>query len=179
MSARPSQQKSAQSVISQEVDQNAASAPTTQKRVFGQGKKLIHDLFKLSVAKMRRNDSWNEERPIYIELEHCHIFHTIDSSGRKQDTCSPVGGHHHKMTVTYSADGAPTVTCSPAMKYVRKRVNGENTRVLVEIEDDDHTHEVEYIRSEEIEPRRVSAEWIKLQSEMIAKQEPKVDGVIG
>lgn len=172
-------QKSSQSVISQAVDEKAAIQPTTQKRIFGQGNKLIHDLFRLQVAKMTRNVSWNDEKPIYVEIDHSHIFHTIDSTGRKQETCSPVGGHHHKMTVTYEQGVAPTVHCSPAMKYIRKRVNGENTKVLVEIDDDNHTHEVEYIRSEEIEPRRVSAEWLKLQSDMIAKQQPKVDGVIG
>ena len=134
------------------------AAPQQQARSYFGQSILDHDLFKLAAAPMVRNTSYEGQVPKLIDIEHCHIYHTIDSSGRKMDTCSAVGGHFHMMKVNQTEGGVPQVTCSPAMRYVLQKINGRLQRVMTTVPGDDHTHEVVYLGSQKIQPRQLNAE---------------------
>jgi len=110
---------------------------TQARHYFGQ-QALDHDLFKLKVAPMIKNTSYEGQAPKYVEVEHCHI-----------------------MKVAHNKDGIPTVTCSPAMKYVRTKINGRLQRVAVQVPEDTHEHEMEYMGSHKIQPRQMNAEGAK------------------
>lgn len=151
----------------------------TQPRVFKGAQILDHDLFKLLPAPMLKNTSYNDDAPIYERLEHCHIFHTIDSSGKVQTECAPVGGHFHEISVVQLADdAAPSIRVSGPKKWVITRKGKKKTKIIIDIgEHDTHTHEVKYIRSEKIQMRKVNAELAKLDAETRAKQETAIDGI--
>jgi len=148
-------------------------------RVFS-GKALIfHDLFKLTVAKMKKNMSW---QPIpadeYTEIEHVHFFHTYDSSGRKQEHSTSVGGHFHIMKVVQNEDGVPTVKCdSGPVKYIRQKnkFSKRYERVLVPVNDvDKHTHDSIYLQSNELSVRKINEEAAKvIGSNAALTQKPK------
>lgn len=136
------------------------------ERVYAKQQELDHDLYKLKVASLVRNASYNESQPIFENVEHCHYFHSIDSRGRKMETSSKVGGHFHKMEV--QPDG--TVICGPAVTEVKVKKHG---RVVTEYRTnrhDTHTHEVEYRFSEKIKPQTPNVEFAKVQSKVAEAQ---------
>ena len=127
-----------------------------------------HDLFKLSVATFKRNVSYKYLQPEIIEAEHVHFFHSKNSKGAPQKYCHAVGGHFHEVTVDWDTGKA---TCGPAL--TRRTIKIPNTsRSITRIGTvkwdainmdtgdqseivDDHTHEVEYIRTEVISEQTV------------------------
>lgn len=160
-----------------------------QARVMKGEAEIYHDLFKLSPSTMLRDVGYTGS-PNLIPLEHCHIFHTVDSNGRKQEACSPVGGHFHFIKIIGEKDGVPQLEISKPKKWVMKRVKGmkKPKRVAVDVvfgeafdgehqDSDDHSHEYEYIRSEKIKLRVPNIEAIKLEGQIQAIQNPSVDGV--
>lgn len=155
------------------------------ERVYKGTQELDHDLFKLDVARMKKNVSFTEI-PIWNYSEHVHIFHTIDSSGKKQTECAPVGGHFHAVEVTMSPDGVPSLKVSKPMIWVlvRDRKTGKKvkTAVLMTDEDpdsDDHTHEVIYLGSEKIRLRKTNLEFAKFHAQIMAVQNPSIPGISG
>jgi len=163
------------------------SEPTA--RVFKGSQELPHDLFKLKVASMKRNVSYTDV-PIIDHIEHVHIFHTIDSSGKRQTESTPVGGHFHQIEVHHNAMGVPHLVVGPAMKWVKKRVKGQRKakRVAVPVrwqigedewETDNHTHQSEYLGSEMIHLRKSNPEAAKAETAIRMKMEPPpVEGVM-
>jgi hypothetical protein len=137
------------------------------------------DLYKLLVETRLHNVAWTGE-PDYQELEHCHFFHTFDSKGREQTCCVSTGQHHHKMKVTKVKGGVPKVECiSGPMCWTKKKVRGRWTKVEIPFnEDDQHTHEVKYIRSHKVVMRKTNAEAVNLVT-LAATKEAPVSGVIG
>ncbi len=140
-----------------------AAQGSPQDRVFGNSRTIDHDLFKLLVAPLQRDVSWND-RPDIETIEHCHFFHTIDSDGRVQTYSTPTASHFHKMEVVPNADPTkpPTVRCaSGPLKWVRKRIRGKMTKLVesTSTEDcpDDHTHEVLYRCSNKVAVRTANA----------------------
>ena len=113
-------------------EENTPVAVKPMARVYKGTTEIDHDLYKLGVSKMKRNVGLNGAVEI-IELEHCHIFHTVDSNGRPQTTCSPVGGHHHEIEVIPQADGVPLIKMSGPRKWIKKRVRGKLQRVSVPV----------------------------------------------
>jgi len=99
------------------------------------------DLFKLEVSNLMKNVSYDETRPILVPVEHCHFFRTFDSSGKKQTTSNAVGGHYHNVTICVDDEGNLSGKCGPAM----------GSKIA-----DDHIHNVSYIRSNELELRKVN-----------------------
>jgi hypothetical protein len=158
-----------------------------QSRIYKGTQQIDHDLFKLKVALMTKNVSFTD-RPELVEFEHCHIFHTYDSNGKKQDTCSAVGGHFHPIVVRQGKDGVPVIEVGPPRKWVLKRIRGRNQRVMAPIDlgdtdkngnplFDEHTHEVDYLGSERITLRQSNVEFAKMEASIKARQEPSIDGV--
>lgn len=148
-------------------------------RVYKGSQEIDHDLFKLVVAKMRRNISWSggTAPEDYVFLDHCHMFHTFDSSGRKQTRSTKTGGHFHEVTITKTS-GVPRVTISGPKTEIRKRVNGRVRPMVIDLADDDHTHDAEYIRSERIQIRSSNVEAAKVEAFVRAQQEVSVPGVL-
>lgn len=161
----------------------ATNATTPNPRVYKGTRTVDHDLFKLEVAKMAKNVSFTDIPQVEF-FEHCHIFHTVDSSGRKQDASNAVGGHHHDITVSMSESGVPELKVSQPRKWVKKKIKGRFQRLSVPIrldneeggEVDTHTHAVRYMGSERIQLRDTNVEFAKFESAIRSKQEIEVEG---
>lgn len=136
-----------------------------QQRVFAQDRKMIHDLYKLTVAPMLKNISWTDV-PEYTSIEHCHFFHTIDSDGKAQTTSTHVGGHFHEIEIIPVDGGVAMVRCKGGPKKVGKaKVKGIWKKTAIPYDEEDtHTHDVQYISSCEIKPRVNNTEALKVIS---------------
>ena len=113
------------------------------KRVFGKNMILDSDLFKLKIANMKKNVGYSEKKQILIDVEHCHFYRTIDSSGREQANSSFVGGHTHDVKVSVSQQGELKASCGKA--------RGSKF-------EDTHVHKIDYVRSDKIHRRRMNEE---------------------
>jgi Lon protease-like protein len=129
-----------------------------------------HHAFKLDTEVMLKNTNFKKFSPTLEKFEHTHIFHTIDSQGRRQTKCSPVGGHYHYVDFKENPDGSVTVSCGPAKQIVEKRLKSggfRRTEAEISFYDertdgntvDSHKHEVMHLYSEEIQidPSRQNA----------------------
>jgi hypothetical protein len=163
-------------------------APDASPRVYRNSQIIEHDLFKLNVATMRKNISFTDV-PEYAQIEHVHIFHTVDSNGNRQTSCTSVGGHHHDIEVLPAVNGGvPHIRVSGPKKWVRVKRKG---RVSVPVSAPDepgtehdqkgdfHTHKVTYLGSEKIQLRVANMEFAKLEATVQARTNPApVEGVI-
>lgn len=158
-------------------------------RVYKSQTEKIHDLYKLEPAAAKKNVSWDGV-PTYVNVEHCHFFHSVDAQGTPQNTSTTINGHFHTLTVkTPATEDAPaTYTCSGPLKWVVKTLkNGQRKRVLETAcgtdEDgqpiDNHTHDITYIQSQKLIPRKANLEAAKLQTQVALKFDQKMPGVIG
>jgi len=149
-------------------------------RVFGNDFFFIHDLFKLDVSKMIKNVAIDGQQPLLEALEHVHVYHSYDSTGKKQDKSTHVGGHFHIVEIVKEGDdqNPPEIKIGPPCKYVqvRNRRTKHVTKTVVPLEHDSHTHEVSYVRSDKLKPRKVSEEFVKFQSKITTPA--KVEGVL-
>lgn len=158
----------------------AAVSESTQKRFYRGTDEIDHDLFKLETSVMKKNMSYLSDSPYYNYVEHCHFFHTVDSSGKKQEHSTAVGGHFHSVAVNNNANGIPTVIVGPAMRMIRTMKNGKPVKVTEALTDDTHTHEATYKHSQKIKIREANVEAAKFQSAIQAKQSPgSIDGISG
>ena len=154
-------------------------AKTTKKestRVLKQTTTLHHDLYLLNESKMKKDTSIGKtgDPEMIIPVSHQHFFHTIDSSGRKMVDCSPIGGHFHEMEIIDKGDGnPPEVVCkSGPLMWAKKKVHGKWKRVRVPVNHyDDHKHDVQYLHSEAVTPRKPNVEAAKVQGAMAAKEQ--------
>jgi hypothetical protein len=178
---------------------SASQATTiTQKRVFGKKLDLLHDLYKLKVANALRYIGFDEKghliNPIqdgqfnhmdWTQIEHCHFFHTIDQRGQAQRTCTTINGHFHDVElVSEATDDSPAVyRCSGPKKVVMDRVNGRMVKRIINVPFDDHTHDVSYLRSEVLQPRKLSSDALAAASKFIEtntlRQPDPVEGIQG
>jgi hypothetical protein len=136
-------------------------------RVFKANKMIYHDLFKLHVSNMKKNVSWQRDILDLKDVEHVHFFHTYDSSGKKQTSCVPTGGHFHLVETEDQGEGLPPKIVSVSGPMVwgneKDRYTGKRRRIPVPYlkDDDNHTHDIEYIESSEIKVRSINAEAVK------------------
>lgn len=144
------------------------------KRTMKGSQKLYHDLFKLKQANMVKEIMIGNDKTLKDHVPHVHFYHSIDSSGRPQTDCSPIGGHTHKMTVTEDYKGNLTATCSgPLVRTKVKTKQGRTIEKILPSTDDNHTHEVEYIESSEFTVRKVNAEAVKAMSYFSSPDRPE------
>ena len=144
------------------------------KRVTQGTQDINHDLFKLEVAMMKKNVSFVLDDPKYEDVEHCHFFHTVDSSGRPQSQCNPVGNHFHEIKVIDKGEGnVPEIQVSHPKRHSKK---GKKI-IVIDCPDDHHTHTVTYKGSQIVKPRQVNAEYIKVQAALDARVPKSVEGV--
>jgi hypothetical protein len=172
---------------SHSIDAEAANVASSQPKNIQQrnmtGKKEIFtDLFKLRVEKVIKYEGWDEqnEHPNthpnkFSTWEHTHPFRTFDKKGDKMNHCTPIGGHFHMVEWDDNgADGVPTIkSVSGPMVMSKKRIRGELKTVPVPANDyDDHTHDVEYIRSCKIETSTTNIEAAKVMAYEASKTAP-------
>lgn len=164
------------STVEKTVTEKSASEKVTSgiKRSFTGTKEVFTDLFKLMVANVIKYEGWEKpglEHPDthpakFGSWEHTHPFRTYDRKGDKQTTCTPIGGHFHVIEWAESADpdAPPQIkSVSGPMVMEKKIIRGRPTNVPVPANEfDDHTHDVEYIRSSKIEFTTTNVEATKV-----------------
>lgn len=146
-------------------------------------------LFELKTSKMLKNHSINQEDPnAILPVDHQHFFHTVDSSGKPQAHSTPTGAHFHAITVSWDPEtGEPVAKCSGPMEYVnvkgRKSIQPLKKFKAVTDKGDDiidrHTHDVQYLRTSNVQPRKVNAESVKTFDALEGKREQKIPGIVG
>lgn len=153
--------------IPQEKDQTKRlTSYENVQRVMKGDMKVIIDTFKLNVATFKKNIApiMKGQRPNYQNFEHSHIFHTRTERGKINTQCAPVGGHTHMVTVEV-VDGVFVGRTSGPIQYrgsekIAPPVD-ERGKVI-----DNHTHEVIYLKSDEVEIKSISPEVNKLYNEI-------------
>lgn len=147
---------------------NTLPTPEEGGRVFRNNDTIHSDCYLFEVADAKKNIAWEG---IQIEdTPHVHYFHTFDSQGRKKSYTQAIAGHVHEVKVTPQGEGkAPIVECtSGPLKLVKmkNRYTNKYERKYVAINEwDEHTHEVEYKRSELVAKRTINAEAVKVQTQ--------------
>jgi len=116
----------------------------TPKRRYSNDLEVDTDTFKLELSYFIKNIGFDDQAPLPTSVEHCHFFHTYDSSGKPQDKCNSVGGHWHDIKVTLDEEGNLTAECSTP----------RSNRPL--IDNDSHVHKVTYIKSDRIQVRKLN-----------------------
>lgn len=136
------------------------------KRIWKGMQTFIHDLFKAKVCKMKRNVSFVWGDPRIVDTEHTHFFHTFNSQGKPQKYTNTVGEHFHEIEWGEDDEGNLVARCGPPLRYgTHKMPNGRKVRRIEKVSwkdmsensfntegviRDDHVHEMQYIRSEEL-----------------------------
>lgn len=114
-------------------------------------------LFKLEMAMMLKNISPFKKDPMIQHIEHCHIYRTKDSSGKKEISCNSVGGHYHEVEV-YAEGKVLKAKCGPP------RSNKGSKELL---DKDNHTHQITYKGSQRVKQRVITPEVARLLAERI------------
>lgn len=138
--------------------------PAQPKVIMKNQREMRHDLFKAELHKFKKNTEWRKGMVSLIELEHTHIYHTINSQCKTQKYTNAVGGHFHEITTAVDAEGNIVAKCGPPLRYGVRRLpnggfkkklerctwfdgmNGPEGREIV----DDHIHDMTYLSSEMI-----------------------------
>lgn len=160
-----------------------AATPAPYKRNMSGTKEVFTDLFKLMSATVIKYEGWDEanEHPEthpnkFSHWEHTHPFRTYDKKGDRMKTCTPIGGHFHIVEWEDNADPeAPPVikSVSGPMVMQKQKIKGRIQMVPVPVNDfDDHTHDVEYIRSGKIQFSTTNVEAAKVVAFEASKTAP-------
>lgn len=149
-------------------------APVIERRYTGQ-ESVDSDLYKLEVAIMKKNVALrpHKEKPDWKYFEHTHVFRTYDSAGRKQEACSPVGGHFHEVVIKSNPKGGvPIIEISGPKKKITVG-SGENSREeVIDVPGDSHTHKIAYLRSDKIQKRVMDKQVLSFVNEVGKRQNP-------
>lgn len=148
-------------------DQQIAKKPQTINRIWKDKRSFTHDLFKLLPAMMKKNLSYKRLDPKLEDSEHSHFFHSHSIEGLQLDKSTPIGGHFHKITIKV-VNGKMEAECSEPLRIVEKMLSSGGTIKLEEPVQwvsermgktivDTHTHDVQYLYSEEMSQEKVKA----------------------
>lgn len=148
-----------------------------QSRVYKNQQNIPSDVFKLEVEEMLKDHGW-ENNPMVMKHEHTHVFRTYDSSGKKLDRCSPCGGHFHMVEYDESTTPVTIKSVSVAMKEITVKEGLRYVKKCVPWENDSHTHEINYFKSDMIKPRKANVEFAKWEAEQRSKEVTSIPGVI-
>lgn len=116
--------------------------------------------FKLLSSIMLRDISPFKKDPMVVTIEHCHIYHTFDSYGNEQKTTNSVGGHYHEIQLTVE-NGEWKTVCSPPLS------NKSSNELL---KNDRHTHELQYLKTGEVQIRTINKEAIAMINNIASKE---------
>lgn len=134
------------------------------ERTFTKTKKIISDVFKLEPAQVIKQvgteKDIDKDPESFKGFEHCHIFRTFDSDGKRHAKCCSTAGHFHDIEWDYDKDGKPFVkSISGPMVTTRKQVRGKWVQVSSPANKyDDHTHDITYLQSHEVSARTTNIE---------------------
>ncbi len=161
-------------------------ASSVVTRVMRGTRSWSQDVFKLKVASRLFNMAWKTYRPQLIEQEHCHFYRSVNDQGVTNEYSTAIGGHFHKIEVEWNPDGTLKRTfCGPPLHKAQVTMPGSKRKVtritqiyfeketengeVVRIEDN-HSHEMDYIHTDEISPQKREAmrgeESVKVKSLM-------------
>lgn len=151
-----------------------------QKRIYNDSSALIEsDLFRLKLATAMKNVALQDSGMIDLEkVEHTHFWRTYDSDGKKLNFSVPVAGHFHEIKYEETNGVVKVISCSPPLRMGTQKVKGVTKMVPVPINpdlEDNHTHDVEYLRSHKVQPRIVNA----AAQQMIGEVAVKNSGIQG
>lgn len=143
------------------------------KRSMTGTKEIFTDLYKLTVGTVIKYEGWDEtnEHPDthpekFSSWEHTHPFRTYGKRGEKMENCVPIGGHFHIIEWEDNEDPElpPVIkSVSGPMVMGKTKVKGRVISVPVPSNEyDDHTHDVEYIRSCKVEFSQTNVEATKV-----------------
>lgn len=115
--------------------------------LMGSNVKMKSHTFKLDVTTMLKNVgiSYKPHERQIVALEHCHIYHTFSGTGQKQYKANSIGGHYHEVEVKTDEKGNWVTKCSPP----KQQLGSESI-----VPDDNHTHNLIYIRTGVVETNR-------------------------
>lgn len=134
------------------------------KRIFKGEEQFYHDLFKLKLADMKKEQGYQPANPYYVNVEHVHFFHNITSDGKALSHAAPSGGHTHEMLEDgVDKDGHPKYKVSRALRCIKRGVYKPMAY-------DDHTHECQYVRSEVVTPSAPNPDFQKYRTMLANKQ---------
>lgn len=149
-----------------------------QSRLYANQTQVDSDLYKLELSYFVKNNALNPatDAPDIEKVEHVHYFRTIDSEGRHLHTCNRVGGHFHEIKLK---PGSLDITVGPAMKEVLRTdpVTKRKKVVAIALEDDTHTHDWRYMKSDRVQIRQYSTQFMQLQATVEANKPQPVPGI--
>lgn len=153
------------------------------QRIYNETKELDHDLFVLEESEVVKDHGYNPERPVIIKHKHKHIFHSIDSNGKKQEYCTPSLGHTHKVIEQgIDENGHPYVKFGPPIVRVKRKGKRVDYAYRYEGEGknfESHNHEVTYKYSEKLVPRKPNPDAMKMLNEMTKEEKNNLTNPVG
>lgn len=142
------------------------------ERILEKEEDVYHDLYSLDTALTKKDVSYNEGKPIYIDTPHRHFYHTVDSDGKKLTYSSPSSGHMHEVLIEYNEQGEPvSVKCGPPKVISRGKMVG--------YKNDNHVHDISYMVSEVVKKRVRSKKALESMAAMRSDEEAAKKGVAG
>lgn len=147
-------------------DQKPTIQAVAPKTVYRDQVQIDHHLFKGEVAKCIKRDKFG---PIpFLQIEHVHFFHSVNSAGQKQRFSNAVAAHMHEWTYQSNPEtGEWEAKCGPPLrKNVRLGKNGQTKVTYDRIKfkddegnqiDDNHSHQMSYMGSQKISQATVNA----------------------
>lgn len=133
-----------------------------------------HDVFMSTDAEGMRNVGYEHLKPMLHKIRHKHVYHSHSNQGKRLARTGSALGHWHDVEHYVDNEGNIRAKCGPAMHEVQ--IQDEETGLVfnrierVSFEElvttgqfagrrlkhmDDHTHELEYLGSEELNPREI------------------------
>lgn len=148
-------------------DQLKSNPDHNQDKTFerrAKGSRIItHDLFELKEATFMENVGYRIVEPIIQNIQHKHFYHSVDKRGIPMRTSSTNSGHFHRIEYSADANGRLTAKCGPPLRTITKKgPRGKDIDIVEQVfygahkaTDegaifDEHTHEIEYLNSEEL-----------------------------
>lgn len=146
-----------------------------------------HDCFKSSAEECFRNFSYEFLKPKLERIQHMHVYHSHNNSGKVLTRTGSACNHWHDVkTYIHPETGEPFAECGPPMHEVTEVTQTGRTVKRVEQVSfdeeimtgpdagkikrlvDDHTHTMEYLGSEELTPAGITKELRSQQAEAAA-----------
>lgn len=164
--------------------QEPTTVDQTTGRVYGHEITIESDLFKLKLSTCNKNVAIQDSGQVDLEkVEHIHFWRTVDSDGKKQTYCAPVAGHFHEIKFKDNGKNEPVeiLSVSGPLKMGLTKVRGQIKTVPVPLHEDledNHTHEVEYLKSHKVQARAMNVKAIQMIGDE-ANKTTGVPGVIG
>lgn len=160
----------------------AKTAPVALKTRNRHAVAFRHDIFVTDPKDCLKNVSYKNLQPQLEKVPHKHIFHSHTNNGKAMNRTGSAAGHFHYVEQWVDAEGNIRAKCGPAMHEVQHAA--ENGMVFTRIEPvsfkqllmsgerqgdtvllvDDHTHALEYIGSENLNPQQIKEELERQQA---------------